>query len=377
MSLSNPPGPWSASVHRADWADRYSAVVRDNLSQRYPYAAHHATRDDDDRALPAELHPAFATSYDWHSCVHMHWLGARLLAFGIDASNALALESLLVGTLSAPNLLVEATYFSHNPHFERPYGWAWTLRLAAEVAHSPVPNIRALGDNFRPLVDVIGRLAVEWLSKRPDPIRHGVHSNSAFGLAGMLGAARILGLSALAAQCETSARLWFQNDRGWPVEWERSGQDFLSPALAEADLLRSVLAPVEFSAWSTAFLSELTAASSLLQPARVADESDAQQVHLFGLNLSRAAAATRIADALSPRGESASTVSDAAVSASAAPDTAAPGTAGRRLAGLLRSSVPPLLAAGLPASISQEFYSTHWLASFAWDAMEALELPVA
>ena len=357
MSLSNSGSPSLSSVTRAIWADRYGAVVCENLSRRYPYATQHATRNEHDRALPIELHPAFATSYDWHSCVHVHWLGARLLAFGVGGSLTHRLESFLVGNLSAANLQVEADYLARNPHFERPYGWAWTLRLAGAVSQSPVPNIRALAGNFVPLIGVISQLAVEWLSKGPDPIRHGVHSNSAFGLAGMLGAARILGLDELASACERSARFWFQGDRDWPVEWERSGQDFLSPAFAEADLMRVVLAPGEFAEWCAAFLGEVTVTSALLRPARVADESDPQQVHLFGLNLSRAAAATRIADALAPRAEM---------------DAAEPS-----LANLLRSGVAPLLAAGLDASISEEFYSTHWLASFAWDAMEALELPVS
>jgi hypothetical protein len=334
---------------RADWADRFAAVALDNVTREYPYAAHHATTGPDDRALPVELHPAFATSYDWHSSVHMHWLAVRLLAHGVAADLEARITPVLQAHLTAEHLATEAAYLRATPHYERPYGWAWLMRLAAEVTASEVPAIRELAPGFAPVVEVLEDLVTRWVDGAAHPVRHGVHGNSAFGLLLVLAGARSLGRDDLAATVERAARAWFGADAGWSFAWERSGHDFLSAGLAEADLMRAVLPPAEFGPWARAFFAEVAAGDDVLSSTVVRDENDPQQVHLFGLDLSRAGSARRIADALR---------------AADADDV---------LAGLLDDAADRLLASGLAASVGEEYYSTHWLASFAWDAMEARE----
>ncbi len=337
---------------RAAWADRFAAVAAENTTREYPYAAHHTTSGPDDRALPVELHPAFATSYDWHSSVHMHWLATRLVAHGLSDGLEARLTSILQAHLTTDHLATEAAYLRGTPHYERPYGWAWLARLAAEVSASEVPAIRQLAPGFAPVVDVLEDLVTRWVDGAAHPVRHGVHSNSAFGLLLVLEAARSLGRDALAATVERATREWFGDDAGWPFAWERSGHDFLSAGLAEADLVRAVLPADEFATWAQAFFAEVQPGDAILRSTVVRDENDPQQVHLFGLDLSRAGAARRIADALRADGS--------------------PG-AGAGIAGLLDDAADRLLASGLAASVGEEYYSTHWLASFAWDAMEARE----
>jgi hypothetical protein len=350
LPLSN---PGSLSLNREDWAGRFGSVVVDNLSRDYPYATQHLTEAESDLLLPVQMHPAFATSFDWHSCVHMHWLGASLLGFGIDGPLAARIEAILVENLTLEKLSVEADYLVKFSHYERPYGWAWALRLADEVIHSPVASIAALATNFAPLVDAIETLATTWVANVPQPVRHGVHSNSAFGLLLLLGSARSLGRRELATTLEDAARRWFGDDRGWPFDWERSGQDFLSAGMVEAELMRTVLDPAELEIWSIDFFSELRVNSSVLRPAIVTDESDPQQSHLFGLDLSRVAAAVRVAATLRAMTDASPRVAE--------------------IANLLTADVASLLPAALKASVSDEYYSTHWLATFAWDALEALE----
>ena len=335
---------------RAAWAVDFAAVAADNITREYPYASQHTTFGPDDRALPVELHPAFATSYDWHSSVHMHWLAARLVAFGLPASQEAPITTILQAHLTADHLATEAAYLRGAAHFERPYGWAWVMRLAAEVTASPVPAIRALAAGFVPVVDAVEDLVTRWVDGAAHPVRHGVHSNSAFGLQLVLEAARSLGRDDLARTCERAARQWFGADTGWPFAWERSGHDFLSAGLAEADLMRAVLPPAEFAPWVGAFCSEVRAGDAVLQSTVVRDENDPQQVHLFGLDLSRAGAARRVADALRAADSSTDDLAD-----------------------LLDDAAERLLVSGLAASVGEEYYSTHWLASFAWDAMEARE----
>ena len=346
MSHSEAP----LDLTRAAWADRFAAVALDNISREYPYAAHHATTGPDDRALPVELHPAFATSYDWHSSVHMHWLAVRLLAHGVAPDLEARITPVLQAHLSADHLATEAAYLRATPHYERPYGWAWLMRLAAEVSASEVPAVRELAPGFAPVIEVLHDLVGRWVDGAAHPVRHGVHGNSAFGLLLVLEGARSLGRQDLAATVERAAKTWFGDDADWPFAWERSGHDFLSAGLAEADLMRAVLPAAEFGPWVRAFTTQVVEGDPVLTSTVVRDENDPQQVHLFGLDLSRAGSARRIADTLRAGG---------------AEDTA--------LADLLDGAADRLLASGLAASVGEEYYSTHWLASFAWDAMEARE----
>lgn len=360
--------PAAVSLDRSAWASSFARVVIGNLEREYPYAAHHATAGPDDRALPVQLHPAFATSYDWHSSVHMHWLAARLIAYaarvptGSPAALDDGLERELTGLLAAhltdAKLGREAEYLAGTPHWERPYGWAWAFRLAAEVAASESPAVRALAPGFTSFLDVLDDVTTRWLAVAAYPVRHGVHGNSAFGLLLILDAARVLGRTELADTVSGTARAWYGADAGWPFAWERSGHDFLSAGLAEADLMRAVLPPTQFADWADGFFSALRPGDDVLAPAVVRDENDPQQVHLFGLDLSRAGAAFRIVDALRT---AAGSVDPGTTSSDGGP------------AVLLAPAVEPLLAAGLTASVGEEYYSTHWLASFAWDAMEARE----
>ncbi|MEN2745800.1 DUF2891 family protein [Sinomonas halotolerans] len=337
-------------------ASRCAAVVLENLVCAYPYAAHHTRRSPRDTAMPHELHPAFGTSFDWHSCVHMHWLGVSMLGAGETGPGALdpvteaRLRDALDANLTAENLAVEAAYLAANPSWERPYGWAWLVRLAAACASADDGGIRAWGAALAPCADAVEELVVAWLGKAEYPVRHGVHGNSAFGLALLVDAFRALGRDRGARACEAAALRWFADDSGWPSEWELSGNDFLSAGLSEADLMHRVLAPADFAAWFGRFLPRLDAGSQMLRPVAVTDESDGHLVHLHGLNLSRAGQAARIAAAL------------------LAHDADGPGSAG-----VLASAAVPLFEAGLQGLESPDFMSTHWLASFAWDAKESLQ----
>ncbi|WP_245631513.1 DUF2891 family protein [Curtobacterium ammoniigenes] len=338
----------SVPLVRAAWAERLGSVATESLSREYPYAAHHTTVGPEDRPLPVQIHPAFGTSYDWHSSVHMHWLAARTIEFGVSPQLHARLTGLLEAHLTPVNVAAEVGYLAANPYYERPYGWAWAMRLAAALATSDALPVSRLAASLAPLVDTVEANTLSWLARAAHPVRHGVHSNTAFGLMLILQAARILQRAELVDACEQMAWQWFGADRGWPFEWERSGQDFLSPGLAEADLMREVARPDEFPLWAEQFFSQLTAGSELLDPVLVRDQQDGHQAHLFGLDLSRAGAARRVGAVLS--------------------DTSAD-----RVSRLLIGAADQLLPAALQASVGSEYVSTHWLASFAWDALEARE----
>jgi Protein of unknown function (DUF2891) len=266
-------------------APAYADVALANVRREFPNLLHHVMAGPDDRPRPRDAHPAFYGSFDWHSCVEMFWVLARLarLVPGVGAHPGL--RETLAEHLTHERLAAEAEFFAAERHrtVERPYGWGWALALAAELEDGPYAAA------FAPLADVLVERFVEWLPKQAHPVRAGVHGNSAFGLVLALPYART-SRPELAAAIETAARYWFAEDADYPARWEPSGTDFLSPALCEAVLMQEVLSG-EFDAWLAAFLPTAAAA---FEPVALADPSDGQLAHLHGLNLSRAWALRRL-----------------------------------------------------------------------------------
>ncbi|MFC8234405.1 DUF2891 domain-containing protein [Streptomyces sp. NPDC056661] len=331
----------------ATYAVPFTELALANVVREYPNAPAHLYAGPEELVAPRTLHPAFYGGYDWHSTVHMHWLLVRLLrrfssTGDLPATVTTRVHEVLNSHLTPENLAVEAAYLRKRPHFERPYGWAWLVALAAECRALGTPEGDRWADALAPAVETVGELLTAWLPKATYPIRHGIHPNSAFGLGMVLDAGERAGLPrpVLDAVAER-LRTWFAEDHDAPAHWEPSGQDFLSPALTEADAMRRVLPVAEFRTWLAGFLPGLTD-SPLLTPPVVSDHSDPQIGHLLGLTMSRAAALRTIAGAL---GEG--------------PVHTA-----------LTASAEAHLAVGLPSVSSGDFSTDHWLATFAALALD-------
>jgi hypothetical protein len=261
----------------------------------------------------------------------MHWSLVRLLRrHGLEGSTAAETAEVLDRHLTSGHLAAEAAYLRAHPTFERPYGWAWLLALAAECGRAGTAGAR-WAEALRPGVAAVAELTTAWLAKATYPVRHGVHTNSAFALGLMLGSAADAGCPELVPVVTDAARRWFGADRDYPAAWEPSGQDFLSPALAEANLMRRVLTGDDFAAWLSAFLPGLSDGGprTLLEPPVVSDPADPQIGHLIGRS---------IAGALPP---------------------------GDGRIPVLRAAAEAQLNAGLPHVVAGDFTSDHWLATFA------------
>jgi hypothetical protein len=271
------------------WAADWAEVALANIRREYPNDLRHTMTGPDDRPRPRDVHPAFYGSYDWHSCVEMHWLLVRLLRVAPESVPAARVQAALDEHLTAEALATEAAYFADHRHWSRPYGWAWALLLAHEVTSWDDPRAAPWAAAIRPLADVLTRRFIEWLPSAAYPIRHGVHSNTAFGLAQALPYARAAQPALASAICAT-ARRWYGADTRYPAEYEPSGADFLSPALIEAELMRRVLPAAEFGPWLAGFLPDLASGrpATLFTPVGVPDPTDGYLAHLHGLNLSRA-----------------------------------------------------------------------------------------
>jgi hypothetical protein len=320
-----------------DQASRFARLALDCVQRELPNSIQHLINHETDVRRPRELHPAFYGCLDWHSAVHGHWMLVRLLRSAQALAESGQIRAALDDNLSAANLLAEVAYFDapNRQSYERTYGWAWLLQLAAELMWDD-PDARRWSANLAPLTEAIVARYLAFLPKQTYPIRTGVHANTAFGLALALDYARAADRADLAALITERATAYYGADRDAPAAWEPGGEDFLSPSLMEADLMRRVLPPDELASWLAAFLPH-GLPPSLQHPAIVSDRSDPKLAHLDGLNLSRAWCLRAVANAL-PSGPL-----RAELAAAAAAHT----------------------AAGLAHVATGDYMGEHWLASFA------------
>ncbi len=292
------------TLTRAD-ASHFAGLALKCVAREYPNKLDHTMTDASEVRSPRTLHPAFYGCLDWHSSVHGHWMLARLLRLFPDLPEANQIRSALDDNLSAKNIQVEVEYLNqaNRQSFERTYGWAWLLKLAEQLRGWDDPDARAWSGNLQPLVDAVVERYKRFLPRQTYPIRTGVHPNTAFGLAFALDYARTAGDRELEAMIVERSKTYFLADGAYPAEWEPGGEDFLSPALIEADLMLRVLKPLEFRRWFRRFLPGLVTGKTrtLLVAATVGDRSDPKIVHLDGLNLSRAWCMRHIASVLPPR----------------------------------------------------------------------------
>ncbi len=346
MPAAEPAAPEALSRERAS---AFAKLALKGATREFPNKPGHVLLNDKDNKTPKELHPAFYGCYDWHSAVHGHWMLVRALRAHPDLPEAKAIRALLAGHFTAEKLKAEADYFNRPEakSFERPYGWAWLLKLAEELHTWDDADAKAWAQNLKPLADLIAERYVSFFPKQTYPIRAGVHSNTAFGLTFAHDYAVSTGDKKLRAAIEDRAKSYYGKDADAPARWEPDGADFLSPSLCEADLMRRVLPANEFRTWFHKYLPGAAKGepANLFAPATVTDRTDPQLVHLDGLNLSRAWCLRGIAGAL-PKGD---------------PARAA-----------LAASAEKHLAAGLKHVASGDYAGEHWLASF---AVWALSVP--
>lgn len=273
-------------------AARLAALALACVHREYPSHIAHVLQSDADALPPRALTPAFYGCFDWHSAVHGHWLLARLLRLFPSAPFATAAKTALARSLTKPNIEGELAYFKTpgRETFERPYGLAWLLQLAAELREQDDPDSRAFARILEPLETLAAARLSAWIPKLSRPIRSGEHAQTAFSFGLVLDWARVAGDSAMKRLIEERSLAFYFGDRNAPIGFEPSGHDFLSPCLGEADLLRRILPSNEFSAWLSAFLPDLPTEpdARFLSPVVATDRADGKLAHLDGLNLSRA-----------------------------------------------------------------------------------------
>ncbi|GIJ50495.1 hypothetical protein Val02_73810 [Virgisporangium aliadipatigenens] len=261
------------------WQD-LARTALGTVLREYPNDLRHLMNGPDDRPTPRQVHPAFYGSFDWHSCVEMHWVAARLLRLAPEEVPAGEIRAVLDAHLTAENLAAETAYLVARPGFSRPYGRGWALTLVHELRDTP------WGPAAAPLGEAVADGLARWLPRNEFPVRYGFHNNGAFALCRSWDYAVAHPGSGLREAIEDAARRWFASDENYPAAWEPGPSDFLSPALTEAELMSLVLPADEFVAWFDRFLPAVPPV--LATPVTVSDPTDGQGAHLAGLNYSRA-----------------------------------------------------------------------------------------
>jgi hypothetical protein len=339
---TSPKAKASGGAFDARAAERFAKLALQCVHKEYPNKISHVLNSDADVAPPRKLTPAFCGCYDWHSSVHGHWLLVRLLRTFPDAPFAKAARDALKESLTAENLKTEAAYLrgEGRASFERPYGLAWLLQLCAELREWDDPEAREMLANLKPLEDAALERLTTWLPKLSHPIRIGEHNQTAFALALVLDYARGKNDERLAKLAADSARKFYLADKNCPLAYEPSGEDFLSPCLAEADVMRRIMTQADFAKWLSQFLPQIpkTATADWLPVVISPDPSDPKLAHLDGLNLSRAWMLEGILSSL-------------------------PANDPRRPA--LTSAAEAHRRAGLAAVTGEHYEGGHWLGSFA------------
>lgn len=331
----------SAERLTPELASSFARIALGHVAREYPNKLDHVMAGPEDVKGPRDLHPIYFGSYDWHSCVHGYWTLATCLRLYPDIPEAPAIRARFDEAFTAGNVAAEAAYLARPAArgFERPYGWAWLLKLQAELlAHDG-----AWAATHQPLADAFAQRFREFLPLAAYPIRNGVHSSTAFALALASDYAATAGDGGLLALFAEKARAWHQADRDAHA-WEPSLDDFLSPTLMTAVCLKRLLPPEEFRSWFDGYLPALAEQqpATLFAPATVTDRTDGKIAHLDGLNLSRAWCWRELAAAL-------------------------PGHAAH---GVMQDAAETHLAASLP-HVAGDYMGEHWLASFALLALLA------
>jgi hypothetical protein len=338
LSSSTPPPP----DFSAEAATRFAELALTCVHQEYPNKIAHVMSGDADARPPRELTPAFYGCYDWHSAVHGHWLLVRLARTFPEAPFAARAREAVARSLTPANIDAEVRYLSGpgRVSFERPYGLAWLLQLAAELREWDDPQAREWSATLKPLEARAADRLREWLPKLSRPIRVGEHDQTAFAFGLVLDWARKAEDRAMEQLLMERVETFYGKDRRGPLNYEPSGHDFLSPCLAEADLMRRILPPARFATWLRGFLPDIPSdgSTSWLEPAVVTDPSDPKLAHLDGLNLSRAWMLEGIVSGLPP--------------------------ADKRLRSL-QAAAKLHREAGLRAVTGEHYEGGHWLGSFA------------
>ena len=258
----------------------------------------------------AHMLPTYATDRafygcsDWHSAVNSTWTLIAVLKQYPEIPVGKLIREKLRAHLGKKNIEGELEFFKTSKNFELPYGYAWLLKVYAELVSWSDPDGNAWAQNLAPLAEQFSKKLIEYFTDLQFPMRGGMHPNTAFDISLILDYTKVVNDVALKEVLLKTADRFFRNDQNCPTAYEPVGSEFLSPCLIEGRLMSMLLDQPHFVSWLDDFLPPVYSESfkPLIRPVDVSGvkkkDLEGGKSHLIGLGFSRALAFTNIANAL-------------------------------------------------------------------------------
>lgn len=246
---------------------------------------------------------AFYGCSDWHSAVNSSWTLVKLLKLVPDLPTARIIRQKLNEHFGATNIAGELGFFRNSGNFELPYGYAWLLRLQGELLSWNDADAKRWAANLQPLATYMAGRMVTYLKGLQQPVRTGVHPNTAMAMDNMLDYA-IAKDTTLERTIRESATRFFAKDKNCNTGAEPGPSDFASPCLMEAAVMSRLLPRDEWLAWVNAFLPAVESVAfrpltEALGPEFVENPTAiAARSHIVGLSFVRAKSLGELANAL-------------------------------------------------------------------------------
>lgn len=251
-----------------------------------------------------DKHRAFFGCFDWHSGVNSTWMMVSLLKADPSISLGPAIRTMLNSHFQKTNIDGELAYFTNlkgpGADFEKPYGYAWLLKLYGEAKTWDDPDGRRVATTLEPLAKWIADQYVLYLHSLDYPIRVGVHPNTALDMGFVLDYTHLThDLVVQTAIHDTALRL-FGKDKHCATNMEPVFGDFASPCLVEAALMARVMDKQSYGKWLDDFLppayseefalygKDIDAVHGNNRDTTGTDEEGLPNAHLIGLNYQRA-----------------------------------------------------------------------------------------
>lgn len=241
---------------------------------------------------------------DWHSAVHSLWALVDVVKRYPTIPIGPLIRDRLKDHFGKTNVEGEIEFLKTSKRFEIPYGYAWVLKLYAELKTWNAPEAKPWAENMAPLAQEVSKRLVQYFKDLRYPMRTGLHPNTANVSTVMLDYTDAVGDDPLRDAILKADNHFFGEDRNCPTAYEPAGTDFLSPCLTEARLMSRVMDREHFAAWLSDFLPPLYSAAfkPLTTPAEAGEFSKDDLVgaksHLIGLAFSRAEDMVTIANRL-------------------------------------------------------------------------------
>ena len=263
-----------------------------------------------------DRHHAFYGCLDWHSAVNSTWMMVSLIKSDPTITVAPAIKSEFEYHLQKPNIDGEMDYFTHlqgvGADFEKPYGYAWLLKLYGEMKTWDDPEGKRATAVLEPMATWFAKAYTDYLKSLNYPIRVGLHPNTALDMNFVLDYTDLTHDKVMESTIREAAMRLFGNDKHCPTASEPVFGDFASPCLIEAAVMGRLMTPADYAKWLSDFLppvyseefslygKDIDAIHGNNRDTTGTDEEGLPNAHLIGLNFQRAADLMWITKSLPP-----------------------------------------------------------------------------